>query len=246
MPVVDFAQLKQTTRIEQVVQVLGLVMRQNGAQWRGECPACKSGGPRALAVNTDKNGYFCFADGKGGDLIALYSHVKGVSAKTAAEQIATQTKFLGSPQPVPQAPQRNGFDATAYLAALDPGAEHLAPLGLSRETLTAFRSGYCKSGVNRGRLALALCDSQGNILGFGGRALDSSNMVFPNGLDPATIIFGADHATEDTRLVRDVLDVLHAYEVGESAVCFLTPCIEAQQCEQLAALLDGRKAKLFF
>jgi DNA primase len=247
---VDFAALKQQISISQVVQMLGLKMKQNGAQWRGECPSCRRGGERALAVNTDKQSYFCFSDRKGGDVIALVSHITGKSARDAAQQIATHFRFVGNgsqvPDTAPQAPKgRQGFDAQAYLKGLDPASEQLAPLGISPETLQHFGAGYCKTGLNRGRLAFALCDREGNILGFAGRALDTGQLTFPNGLEARDIIFGADKVGEgEVRLLREPLDVLQAYEVGEPAICFLTEEIEAQQCEQLAALLDIKKARI--
>ena len=53
MPFVDFAALKQRVRIEDVLPELGLEMKQHAGQWRGPCPACRSGGNRALVVTPD-------------------------------------------------------------------------------------------------------------------------------------------------------------------------------------------------
>ena len=64
-----------------------------------------------------------------------------------------------------------GFDVAAYAAKLDPGAPALAPLGISPETLRDWKAGYSNSGTNRGRLAIALHDRDGNTVGFAGRAL---------------------------------------------------------------------------
>ena len=74
---VDFKVVKETVSAEKAVQLLGLVMRKHGDQLRSACPACKSGGDRALTVNLNKNAYYCFAEGKGGDVIALAAHVRG-------------------------------------------------------------------------------------------------------------------------------------------------------------------------
>ena len=51
---VDFEDLKARVKIEQTIPLLGLKMRQHGDQYRGPCPACKSGGDRALAINSGK------------------------------------------------------------------------------------------------------------------------------------------------------------------------------------------------
>lgn len=258
---VDFAKLKEDVKIEQVVQMLGLKMKANGAQLRGECPTCRSRGDRALAVNTEKNGgsFYCFAckgDRKvsgSGDSIALCSHITGKSPREAAQQIATHFKFVGAENAAKttgnsgDTPRKTGFDATAYLKGLDATAPELKDIGVSPETLTEWRAGYCKTGIMRGKLAIALSDREGNVLGFCGRSLDGStpSLTFPNGISPKDIIFGADRIGEgEVRLLRDPIEVMQASEVGEPAVCLLTDTVEAQQLEQLASLLDIKKAHI--
>ena len=245
----DFAQLKQKVTIGQVAQMLGLKLTTKGPQSRGPCPACNSGGDRALAINADGK-FYCFADKKGGDAIALCAHILGKSQRDAAQQIAMHFRFAGGAEPAAQAPaqtRKPSFDAEAYLKGLDPENEVLQPLGLSCETLRHFRSGYSKTGVLRAKLAIALCDRTGAILGFCGRALDSTQITFPNGVNASDIIFGCDKIGEgEVRLLQDPLSVMQAHEVGEPAVCFLTDAIDPQQLEMLASLLDERKARLFF
>ncbi len=87
-PFVDFAELKEKVPIEDVLPMLGIAGAGNSAQWRGPCPACESGGDRALVVTPAKKAYYCFATRKGGDVIALVAHVKGMSMKDAALAIA--------------------------------------------------------------------------------------------------------------------------------------------------------------
>ena len=247
---VDFAALKQQVSISQAVQMLGLAMKTQGSQMRGACPACNQGGERALAVNTEKQSYYCFADRKGGDVIALVSHITGKSARDAAQQMATHFRFTGNGSQVPEQPhpapaRKPGFDAESYLKGLDSGAEQLRPLGVAPDTFEAWRAGYCKTGLNRGKLAIALCDREGNILGFAGRSLENGQLTFPNGLEPKDIIFGQEKVVEgEVRLLREPLEVIQASEVGEPAVCFLTDTVDAQQLEMLASLLDQKKAHL--
>ena len=50
MPFVDFAELKTRVSIEQAMQMLGLKLVMHGSQYRGACPACQTGGDRALIV----------------------------------------------------------------------------------------------------------------------------------------------------------------------------------------------------
>ena len=94
--------------------------------------------------------------------------------------------------------------------------------------------------TNRGRLAFALNDRDGNVLGFAGRALGDQQpaLTIPNGINPQEVIFGGDRVEQGTLyLVRDVLDVLKAHESGvTNCVCFLTE-ISTLQVEMLAALM---------
>ena len=47
---VDFQFLKLNVKIEDTIALLGLKVIQIGEQLRGACPACKSGGDRALVA----------------------------------------------------------------------------------------------------------------------------------------------------------------------------------------------------
>jgi hypothetical protein len=90
-------------------------------------------------------------------------------------------------------------------------------------------------------IAIALHDRDGNIVGFVGRVLadEQPASVVPNGINSDKIIFSADRVEQGTLdLVRDVLDVLKAYESGvTNCVCFLTD-ITALQVEMIAALMS--------
>jgi hypothetical protein len=92
---------------------------------------------------------------------------------------------------------------------LDPGAPALASLGISAETLRDWKAGYSNSGTNRGRLAIALHDRDGNTIGFAGRSLGNEQpaLIIPNGINPQEIIFGGERVEQGTLyLVRDVHD----------------------------------------
>jgi len=51
---IDFAALKERISVEAAIPLLGLSLKQQNGQWRGPCPACKSGGDRALVVTPSK------------------------------------------------------------------------------------------------------------------------------------------------------------------------------------------------
>ena len=247
---IDFQLLKQNVKIEDLVPRVGLTLKQQGGQWRGPCPVCKSGGDRALVVTPAKGAFYCFAAQQGGDVIALVSHLKGVGPREAAEFIVENC----SPASQPAAPVRKATVLSTVpekekaglnpLTYLQPDHPALAELGISPETAQAFAAGYAAKGILRGRLAIPLHDGDGKLLAYCGRTVknESPLLTFPNGFEPASIIFNASRVTGgELTLVRDPLQVLTAFESGiDNVVAFLTESISPQQLEMLAALMDEK------
>jgi DNA primase len=87
---IDFEALKTRVKIEQTIPLRGLRMRQHGDQYRGPCPVCRQDGDRALAINSGLESYYCFPQRKGGDLIALFAHIRGMKQKDAAAYLDQQ------------------------------------------------------------------------------------------------------------------------------------------------------------
>jgi DNA primase len=254
VPFIDFAELKKSATIERTLEFLHLETKPDGSQLRAACSACARGGDRAIVITPSKQMFYCFAAKIGGDAIALTAHIRGLSVKDAADQLnrafgtvqnstGTVSKNRATAPQAQAARKQSAFDPEAYAARLDASHASLASLGISAETLTDWKAGYATSGTNRGRLAIALHDRDGNILGFAGRSLGNEQpaLIIPNGINPQEIIFGGDRVEQGTLyLVRDVLDVLRAHESGvTNCVCFLTE-ISALQVEMLAALMATR------
>ena len=246
---VDFAELKQRVSIEHVASWIGAQLKPHGPQLRGPCPLCKAGGDRAFVITPAKGCYFCFGDcRKGGDIIALVSKAKGLSAKEAAEAIARQ--FGGAqkgtvPDRSPQ-PERQEKAALKPLDYLQGDHEAVACLGLNAETAAAFGMGYAPKGILRGRVAVPIRDRTGVLLAYCGIATtpeQSPRFLFPSNFDPASAIFNADRVSEgELNLLANIVQVLEAFQNGiENTVCFLTEGVTAQQLEQLASLMDQKK-----
>ena len=107
-----------------------------------------------------------------------------------------------------------------------------------------FGAGFAPKGIMRGRLAIPLHDVNGLLLAYCGRAVgaESPALTFPNGFNPAEVIFNAHNLHEGPLvLLSDPLQVLRAAEGGvENAVAFLTGSIVPQQLEMLASLMDQK------
>ena len=88
--------------------------------------------------------------------------------------------------------------------------------------------------VFRGGSARILCAVKG----------ESPQLLFPNGFDPSTAIFGADRVDEGfLYLVSDPLDVLKAQENGIANVVAYLAHVTPQWLEMLASLMDERKCE---
>lgn len=164
----DFAELKSRITIEQVVQQLGLQMRANNTQMRGVCPACETGGDRALVVTPSKALFYCFSAGIGGDMIALWGHIKQCSLADAGKQIAQAFPARGTSAPAPpiesaSAPAAQGFKALDYL---DPEHEAVIAAGFDTEEAKVLGIGYAPKGVLRGTVAVPIRLPDGTLVGY--------------------------------------------------------------------------------
>jgi len=162
MPFVDFEEVKRTVSFGQAIALLKLDMKHHGQQWRGPCPACKSGGDRALVV-TEGKGAYCFAEGAGGDQIWLAAHILGKSVKDAAAFLS-QTTQQTVPSTVPQkeAPSE-GLQPLTHLEADHPAT---VAIGFDIETAKRYGIGYAPKGIMRGTVAIPLRDESGTLVAY--------------------------------------------------------------------------------
>lgn len=84
---VEFAALKKRLAIQDAIPLLGLNMRQEKEGFRGPCPSCGTRNDRAIIITPSKGAFYCHAAGKGGDVIALWSHIREIGVKDAALEI---------------------------------------------------------------------------------------------------------------------------------------------------------------
>lgn len=162
----DFAAIKAENPIASVVDKLGLELKKSGASLRGKCPTCESTSDRNLAVTPEKNAYFCFTDGKGGDQIGLVSHITGLPAKEAAQFLAgdvPKEKKPTQPKGKPEASEARGFKELDYL---EPDHEAVTAIGLDPEDARRIGAGYAKRGVMRGTVAWPVRLSDGTLIGY--------------------------------------------------------------------------------
>ena len=170
MPFVDFAAVKEAVSFSDAISFLDLQLKKAGNQFRGPCPACGSGGDRALVL-TEGRGWYCFADKKGGDVIALAAHIRGESPKDAAQFLAIRAGIVPvhststrTSQTVPESePSSSKLQPLAYL---EPDHEAVVALGFNPEFCKTYGIGYAPKGVCRGSVAIPFRDEHGVLLGY--------------------------------------------------------------------------------
>ncbi len=164
MPYIDFNEPKQRYTIEQVAPFLDLTLKRTGDALRGPCPACQSGGDRAIVVTPAKGVFYCWAAHEGGDLIQLAAHIRKSDVKAAAEWLSRDSD-TGSRDASPRgaAPRTEG-----NLKPLELEHEHVAveALGFNAEDAKALGIGYASRGIMRGLVAIPIRLEDGTLAGY--------------------------------------------------------------------------------
>ena len=161
---IDFAEVKARVSIDQAVQKLGLKVVKSGHQLRSACPACKTGGDRALAITPGKGLFYCFSAQSGGDQIQLAAHVRNESAKEAAEWLLGTVQVTStSTVPTVSKERAGGFQPLDYLQNDHPAVE---AVGFDQETAYALGIGYAPKGLMRGLVAVPVRLEDGTLAGY--------------------------------------------------------------------------------
>lgn len=209
---VDFGTVKKDITFEAAIALLQLEAVPEGRNgmgnrtWRAYCPACDS--DRALFI-TEKEGYFCHTEDRGGDVIGLAAHVLSLRMRDAAVELLDRagTRSTGtstvrkstSQRTVPEServqakapparPRGGGhIRSPPQPTGFDPAAfsaklqytDEVAELGISEEDAEALGIGFY-----RGKLYQALRYENGDIAGFS--AFAHGELKLPSTLLPMT------------------------------------------------------------
>lgn len=241
----DFGSLRQRFTIEQVKDMLNLKMTlvkddKGNEKYRGTCPGCNSSSPTALTITPSRQQFKCWVhkDKPWGDLIDLVSHVRQIGKREAALWILAQEEKHEARPNVQATPPK----AIPVLDYLNPDDKRLP---VAPETARYFEGGFAAKGPLSGRFGVAMHDADGTYLGVCGLAVSPEQdpqVKFYTGFDPTPVIFNAHRLQPgDLFLVRTPLEVIRAYEAGETnVVCFMTDAITSNQWAQLAILMHNK------
>jgi phage/plasmid primase-like uncharacterized protein len=171
---IDFAELKASMTIEEAAQLLDMQMHIRGDQFRCACPVC-GGGERTLVITPSKGVYFCFKDGKGGDLIALAAHVRQESVRDAAAFLSgtinakksTSTSTVRTSSPVPEESANQPRKKLETLSNLEHDHPAIEAIGLDTAVATKYRIGFRTKGAGQGSVMVPVVNPQtGEIDGW--------------------------------------------------------------------------------
>lgn len=245
MSFIDFQKVKERADIQAACSLLQLDLKSNGSQLRGRCPACQSSTARSLVITPEKGAAYCFTAKKGGDVIWLTSHIRGVSQKDAAHLLEGE---FGGTVPVPgsgnstvpvNSSKGREMQPLSYLQA---DHERVTGLEVLPETAAFFECGHAPKGIMRGKLAIPVHDRDGRLIAYCGRDYGDGSLTFPAGFKPEEHFFNVQRVIEgELYLTRDPLEVLLAHQNGvANVVALLTETIQPIQLEMLASLMDVR------
>lgn len=263
---VPFDEVKRAVSIEVVLAHYELLegLIKKGQNLAGPCPFCKGKSARQFQVNPVKNAWYCFGCKQGGNVLDFVAKREGVGVREAAlmldswfelglaEVEAARAEHPGAPAEAPPADEesqrKENPPLTFTLKTLDPNHASLEALGLRPSTLEGFGAGYCAKGLLKGRLAIPIHDSGGELVAYVGLVLEDDETpryLFPPKFHPTLEVFNlyrlAEFAAEEEPLyiVPEIEGVLRLAEAGVGAVLGLFDgSLSPEQEEAIAGALS--------
>lgn len=276
----DSAFLDQVRARSDIVEVLGqyLDLKKAGKNYVGLCPFHPDRRP-SLSVSPDRQMFYCFACGAGGDVFTFVMKREGLPFVEAVRLLARRAGIPWPERRLTPAEEARSRHRRRLLEALDlaaqafagwlagPGGEparaYLSRRGVSEETARRFGLGYAPPGWHslsrllagrgftegelvdaglvvpregggvydrfRNRLMFPIWDLHGQVIAFGGRALDESQPKYLN--SPESPVFQKGSTWYALHLAREAIrreqravvvegymDVIAAHQAGFASV----------------------------
>lgn len=175
--------------VEQIKQRLGIVdvissyikLQKAGKGYKAKSPFTNEKTP-SFHVSPDRDMYYCFSSGKGGDIFTFVQEMEGLDFKGALAVLAERAGVELTPYRKENQNERDRLfslmeTATRFYEkalAKDNGAQtYLTKRGVSSETVMRFRVGYAPSGWRNLHDALLK-------LGYSARELEQAGLIKPS------------------------------------------------------------------
>lgn len=170
--------------VETIIQSIDFVdyvsrttkLKKTGNTWRGCCPLHGGGNDSSFTI-FNNNQFYCFACGKGGNIINYVAEIENISYNDAIEMLAREANIdLSKDKQYQQEKsmyERNQTIAYRHFKQIETIREYLnEKRGLTDDTINDFLLGYdCND--NGKSIVIPLHDKNGRIVAFCKRYLDS-------------------------------------------------------------------------
>ena len=208
----DYKTLKASLSFPAVLEHYGVKMRGKD-QLQGFCPLPahgeqpgKSKSP-SFSVNAAKNVFHCFGCGAKGNIIEFAALMEGWDPKEKASfrkaAVMLSEKFKDAKAERRELPPPTGPNKPLRFELNLVDHPYLHERGFAPETIGHFGLGYCRGGMMKGRIAIPLHNTDGELIGYAGRAVDerTPKYRFPKSLHKGQFLYNANRLRRDLGLL---------------------------------------------
>lgn len=247
-----------STVVETIIASVDLVdyvsqsasLKRVGNTYRGCCPLHEGNNESSFAIYNDRN-YYCFACGKGGNIINFVSEQEGIGYIEAVEMLAQKANIdLGKDaewQREKSIFEKNQSIADKHYRQLDVIRDYLHDeRGLTDETIDNFYLGYDNNRKGKS-IVIPLHDKNGRIVAFCKRYLDclpkyvnsKNNELYEKG----EFLFNAYRAKRQLKnfqrlyICEGYIDAMSAYQQGCACVAYCGSELTKGQINEIREML---------
>lgn len=247
-----------STAVETIIASVDLVdyvsqttnLKRVGNTYRGCCPLHEGNNESSFSIYNDRN-YYCFACGKGGNIINFVSEQEGIGYIEAVEMLAQKANIdLGKDtewQREKSIFEKNQSIADKHYRQLDVIRDYLHDeRGLTDETIDNFYLGYDNNRKGKS-IVIPLHDKNGRIVAFCKRYLDclpkyvnsKNNELYEKG----EFLFNAYRAKGQLKnfqrlyICEGYIDAMSAYQQGCACVAYCGSELTKGQINEIREML---------
>ena len=247
-----------STVVETIIASVDLVdyvsqstsLKRVGNTYRGCCPLHEGNNESSFTIYNDRN-YYCFACGKGGNIINFVSEQEGIGYIEAVEMLAQKANIdLGKDtewQREKSIFEKNQSIADKHYRQLDVIRDYLHDVrGLTDETIDNFYLGYDNNRKGKS-IVIPLHDKNGRIVAFCKRYLDclpkyvnsKNNELYEKG----EFLFNAYRAKRQLKnfqrlyICEGYIDAMSAYQQGCACVAYCGSELTKGQINEIREML---------
>ncbi len=277
----DFRALKAQVPIRDVLERYGFLdalAEKKPGKLVGPCPIHGGTGKTSFNVDTDKNVFNCFSGCGGGNVLDLVMKIEDVTIREAGEKLAgwfgltferkkrngdagnsakVSEKSAGESPAARTLSAGDGINPPLERSLKNLNAEHdyIRTRGFTIETARHFGIGYCTRGIMRGRVAIPIHNTDGELVAYAGRAVETKlaeekgKYRLPSNFTKSAVVWNLHRAREHVErglvVVEGFFGAMKVHQAGFQNVIALMGSSVSDQQEQLLLAHTDRLALMF-